>query len=33
MPVHVVEKLNRILRAERKLRAERGEPTVDGGRA
>jgi RNA polymerase primary sigma factor len=30
MPVHVVEKLNRILRAERKLRAERGrEPTVD----
>jgi RNA polymerase primary sigma factor len=28
MPVHVVEKLNRILRAERKLRAERGrEPT------
>ena len=24
MPVHVVEKLNRILRAERKLRAERG---------
>ena len=30
MPVHVVEKLNRILRAERKLRAERGrEPTVE----
>jgi RNA polymerase primary sigma factor len=30
MPVHVVEKLNRILRAERKLRAERGrEPTID----
>jgi RNA polymerase primary sigma factor len=30
MPVHVVEKLNRILRAERKLRAERGrEPSVD----
>jgi RNA polymerase primary sigma factor len=30
MPVHVVEKLNRILRAERKLRAERGrEPTND----
>ena len=30
MPVHVVEKLNRILRSERKLRAERGrEPTVD----
>ena len=30
MPVHVVEKLNRIMRAERKLRAERGrEPTVD----
>ncbi len=29
MPVHVVEKLNRILRAERKLRAERGrEPTI-----
>jgi RNA polymerase primary sigma factor len=29
MPVHVVEKLNRILRAERKLRAERGrEPTT-----
>jgi RNA polymerase primary sigma factor len=29
MPVHVVEKLNRILRSERKLRAERGrEPTV-----
>ncbi len=29
MPVHVVEKLNRILRAERKLRAERGrEPTA-----
>ena len=28
MPVHVVEKLNRILRAERKLRAEHGrEPT------
>jgi RNA polymerase primary sigma factor len=28
MPVHVVEKLNRILRSERKLRAERGrEPT------
>src|SRR5581483_9388111 len=28
MPVHVVEKLNKILRAERKLRAERGrEPT------
>jgi RNA polymerase primary sigma factor len=30
MPVHVVEKLNRIMRAERKLRAERGrEPTID----
>jgi RNA polymerase primary sigma factor len=30
MPVHVVEKLNKILRAERKLRAERGrEPTND----
>jgi RNA polymerase primary sigma factor len=30
MPVHVVEKLNRILRAERKLRAERGrEPTTE----
>ncbi len=30
MPVHVVEKLNRILRSERKLRAERGrEPTID----
>jgi len=30
MPVHVVEKLNRILRSERKLRAERGrEPTVE----
>ncbi len=30
MPVHVVEKLNRILRSERKLRAERGrEPTTD----
>jgi len=30
MPVHVVEKLNRILRAERKLRAERGrEPTME----
>ncbi|MCS7006597.1 MAG: sigma-70 family RNA polymerase sigma factor [Thermoleophilia bacterium] len=30
MPVHVVEKLNRILRAERKLRAELGrEPTVE----
>jgi RNA polymerase primary sigma factor len=30
MPVHVVEKLNRILRCERKLRAERGrEPTVE----
>ena len=29
MPVHVVEKLNRILRSERKLRAERGrEPSV-----
>src|SRR4051794_37801904 len=29
MPVHVVEKLNRILRAERKLRAERGhEPSL-----
>ena len=29
MPVHVVEKLNRILRSERKLRAERGrEPTA-----
>jgi RNA polymerase primary sigma factor len=28
MPVHVVEKLNKILRAERKLRAEKGrEPT------
>ena len=31
MPVHVVEKLNRILRSERKLRAERGrEPTIEG---
>ncbi|MFO7571548.1 MAG: sigma-70 family RNA polymerase sigma factor [Gaiellaceae bacterium] len=30
MPVHVVEKLNRILRSERKLRAELGrEPTTD----
>ena len=30
MPVHVVEKLNRILRAERKLRAERGrEPSSE----
>jgi RNA polymerase primary sigma factor len=30
MPVHVVEKLNRILRAERKLRAERGrEPAIE----
>ena len=30
MPVHVVEKLNRILRCERKLRAERGrEPTTE----
>ena len=30
MPVHVVEKLNRILRAERKLRSERGrEPTTE----
>jgi RNA polymerase primary sigma factor len=30
MPVHVVEKLNRILRSERKLRAERGrEPSVE----
>jgi RNA polymerase primary sigma factor len=30
MPVHVVEKLNRIMRAERKLRAERGrEPTIE----
>jgi RNA polymerase primary sigma factor len=30
MPVHVVEKLNRILRAERKLRAERGrEPSIE----
>jgi RNA polymerase primary sigma factor len=30
MPVHVVEKLNKIVRAERKLRAERGhEPTID----
>jgi RNA polymerase primary sigma factor len=30
MPVHVVEKLNRILRAERKLRAERGrEPATE----
>jgi RNA polymerase primary sigma factor len=30
MPVHVVEKLNRILRSERKLRAERGrEPTTE----
>jgi RNA polymerase primary sigma factor len=29
MPVHVVERLNKILRAERKLRAERGrEPTI-----
>ena len=31
MPVHVVEKLNRILRAERKLRAER-RPRADVGR-
>jgi RNA polymerase primary sigma factor len=30
MPVHVVEKLNRILRSERKLRAELGrEPTIE----
>jgi RNA polymerase primary sigma factor len=30
MPVHVVEKLNKIMRSERKLRAERGrEPTND----
>ena len=30
MPVHVVEKLNRIMRSERKLRAERGrEPTTE----
>ena len=30
MPVHVVEKLNRILRSERKIRAERGrEPTTE----
>ena len=30
MPVHVVEKLNRIMRAERKLRAERGrEPSAE----
>ena len=30
MPVHVVEKLNRIMRSERKLRAELGrEPTTD----
>jgi RNA polymerase primary sigma factor len=30
MPVHVVEKLNRILRSERKLRAERGrEPSIE----
>jgi len=30
MPVHVVERLNKILRAERKLRAERGrEPTLE----
>jgi RNA polymerase primary sigma factor len=30
MPVHVVEKLNKILRTERKLRAEKGrEPTVE----
>jgi RNA polymerase primary sigma factor len=30
MPVHVVEKLNRIMRSERKLRAERGrEPTAE----
>ena len=30
MPVHVVEKLNKIVRTERKLRAERGrEPTAD----
>ena len=30
MPVHVVEKLNKILRTERKLRAERGrEPTSE----
>jgi RNA polymerase primary sigma factor len=30
MPIHVVEKLNKILRAERKLRAERGrEPTSE----
>ena len=34
MPVHVVEKLNKIMRTERKLRAERGrEPTNDGDRA
>ena len=33
MPVHVVEKLNRIMRSERKLRAELGrEPTIDGDR-
>ena len=33
MPVHVVEKLNKIVRAERKLRAERGrEPLVGGDR-
>src|SRR5256712_1616390 len=31
MPVHVVEKLNKILRTERKLRAERGhEPASEG---
>ena len=30
MPIHVVEKLNKVLRAERKLRAERGrEPTSE----
>ena len=30
MPVHVVEKLNKIMRTERKLRAERGrEPTIE----
>jgi RNA polymerase primary sigma factor len=30
MPVHVVEKLNRIMRSERKLRAERGrEPSIE----
>ena len=31
MPVHVVEKLNRIMRSERKLRAELGREPTDGG--